>query len=200
MAGFHLHFSENSWIAVLIFGFLCCCIIITALSFVIYQFNFNQKMKKISISVKWCSVLALVCFVSALISNHLYIIYVKLPDGNVTKFTQNFWSLYNSLWSFGYFFTYLLFYQRLRATFRNTEHALTKTASFIFFALLICFIVSQQFVSIIWLIYVLGGIDTTDWKSFNAIWGPTLWTKFIIDFILNIYIVYLFCSKIFKIT
>lgn len=111
--------------------------------------------------------------------------------------TTDLWGAYNSFWSLGYFFTYLLFYERLRCTFANTQHALTTLVSSVFFLLLLLFIVSQQSVSVIWWIFVLDAIDL---NTFNSVYTPALITKFTIDFVLNIYIVYLFCTKIYKIT
>eukprot|EP01084_Bolivina_argentea_P179186 309640_1 len=198
MAGFHQSFSVDVWIGVLIFGFLSCFALMAALSFVIYSFYCTDRMKKISLSIKLCSVMSLAFFFGAQLFNHLYMICIKLPNGSITKFTEDFWGIYNSFWAFGYFFTYLLFYERLRQTFNKTpEVALTALQSIIFFTLLSCFIISQQLISIIWLIFVL---DKIDWLTFNGIYGPLLWAKFSIDFILNIYVIFLFCSKIFKIT
>ena len=203
--GFHLNFDVNIWSAILTFGSICCCVLICALSFTIWQFYFNtntdcptaKKTKNIHFRIKIYSLCSLSFFLLAQILNHLYIILIKLPSGTLNRFNENLWGMYNSCWSFGYFFTYLLFFERLRQTFKQSLYQLTQKEIFLFISLIILFIISQQLISIIWLIFVL---DTIDWKTFNDIYGVALIIKFIIDFVLNVYIVYLFCSKIFKIT
>jgi len=121
-----------------------------------------------------------------------------MPGSNVTRFSENMWGIYNSFWSFGYFFTYFLFYVRLRQTFQLTVHKLSKTTSIVFFTLLFIYIISQQVISFVWSLLVF--FEVLDWSQFNAIYHVTLWIKFITDFVLNIFIVYLFCSKIYAMT
>ena len=149
--------------------------------------------------IKLYSLISLFLFIIANIFNLLYTIYVKLPYGTVNKYTQSCWGLYNTFWSFGYFLTYLLWYNRIKDTFKNSMYDLKKTTSIIFYILLSCYIISQQFNTIIWELFVfLDGKMT--WKHFNDIYYPLLWIRLSIDFILNTFIIYLFCSKIYKLT
>ena len=165
------------------------------------QHTHSHKSTKSKLSIhsniKILSLCSLFFFILAQIANHLYIAYIKLPTGTINTFNENLWGCYNSFWAFAYGFTYLLFYERLRKTFKNSQHSLSKRTKFTFLLIVFCFIASQQMISITWLLFVL---DILDWAKFNAIYQPALWIKFSIDWIFNIYIVYLFCSKIYKIT
>eukprot|EP01084_Bolivina_argentea_P034627 64103_1 len=196
---FHQRFNTDIWTVILSFGFICCLFIISALLYTIYQLYWIQRKQHIIIQthIKLLSLCSLTFFLFAQISNHLYIIYVKFPNGQINQCTEFLWGIYNSFWACGYFFTYLLFFERLRITFASTRYKLSNNTICIFWTILICFILSQQLISIFWLFQVLGIFD---WEAFNSVYGPAVWIKFTIDWILNIYILYLFCSKIYKIT
>ena len=152
--------------------------------------------------VKFYSIASLFCFLIANIFNILYTYYVKLPHDNpaISDYMgQSFWGLYNSFWSFGYTFTYLLWYKRIKGTFKNSAHDLQKTTNIIFYILLFLYIITQQFNSIVWEIFIFtNGLMT--WKQFNDIYSYVLWIRLSIDFIMNIFVIYLFCSKIYKLT
>eukprot|EP01083_Nonionella_stella_P164782 546506_1 len=192
---FNQSFTWNIWIVILIFGFICCMVLLLTLFFILYRFYYIRN--KVSNRIKIYSILSLTFFLFAQLTNHFYVILVKLPGTQITPFTQNLWGVYNSSWSFGYLFTYLLFFERLKQTFSGSVHEMTLTSITIFYALAFCFIISQQSISIVWLAFVLKVFDL---HRFNAVYTPALYTKFIMDLLLNIYIVYLFCRKIFKLT
>ena len=201
---FHLSFELNLWIGIFTFSVLSLCILLSALGFVLYIFYFSAHGKNISTSIKLYSVLSLFFFVLGQLFTHLYIGYVKLPNGVVNETTESFWSIYNSFWSIynsfwsvGYSFTYLVVHERLRHTFKGTVHRLTKMKSVIFFTLLAAYFAIQQCNTAIWLCFVF---DLWDWTQFNFYYHIVLWLRFSIDWLLNIYVIVLFCHKILKLT
>lgn len=202
MADFHQHFDISSWIPGCIFSGLCELLIVSALIFLIYSFYLKPETKpQIRPKIQYYSILSLTSFLIALIFLILYVIYVKFPTGTLNRYTESFTSYFTFFWSLGYVFTYLLFYHRLYQSFKETPHKVTKCSSVIFYALLFSYFVSQNFSLSLWLVWTLEGRSIA-WKfqHFNDIYYPSLWTRFAIDFVLNIFVVYLFCSKIYKLT
>ena len=130
MVSFHGSFDGDAWSKIFIFSVCCSCLLLFALLITVYQFCCNSSaLKQIKFDVKLYSVSSLLCFLLANIFNLLYTYYVKLPTGTINTYTESFWGLYNTFWSFGYTFTYLLWYHRIKHTFKDSVHELGKTTS-----------------------------------------------------------------------
>ena len=197
-------FDVNIWTGIFTFTGLSLCILLLALCFAFYAFFMSDHGKNISTRVKSYSMLSIFLFATAQLFIHLYIGYCKLPHGTVSTETLSLWCIWNSLWSMGYCCTYLLFYERLRATFKGTVYRLTKLKSILFFALLTLYFVTTQSITVISLISAfqyMGEIhDVISQEDFLFYFPILSWTRFSIDWLLNILVIYLFCNKIVKLT
>lgn len=98
----------------------------------------------------------------------------------------------------GYFFTYLLLYERLLRTFEQTTYRLTSLHSVCFAVLVTGYLLSQQSNSVCWMLFVLDHFES--WDQFNTLYHQLLWTRLVVDAVLNMFIVVLFCRRILNLT
>ena len=217
----HLSFDQDLWIALLAFGFLCDCLLFAGFCFAIKAFYRGPYGSNIAGGYKILSLVSLALLLCGQIFSAIYIIVVKLPGGTVTPGSLSLWSVHNAFWSTGYTCTYMLYYQRMEKIFKKSVHALTTanrapftllyaetlfashvvpnglTVSATFFVLLVGYFVTQQISTVIWTVF---GADALSLAAYNTIYLPVLWTRFVIDSVLNAYVVGLFSSKILKLT
>eukprot|EP01084_Bolivina_argentea_P212626 361382_1 len=202
MASFHSNFDPKIWIGLLIFGGICCFTILLTLIFTIYKFRkLKQQQHRLKIRpiIKIYSICALVFFLTSKICSSLYVLYVKLPSGTVNEHTQSFAGARGALHTLAYLFTYLLWFTRIQSVFHNSAYGISKIQLSIFYILLSLYVLSQATITVIWRLFILEG-RKKGWNNFSTFWDGTLWTRLVIDLILNIYVLYLFCSKMYKLT
>jgi len=183
--------------ALLIFGFLCDCVLFAGLCYAINAFYHSADGKKITNENKVLSLLGLTFLLLGQIFSAIYVITVKLPSGTVNSGTMSLWSVYNAFWSIGYTFTYALYYVRIEQAFRNSAYALSALHSFVFFALLLVYFATQMSSCTMWILYELGSIQLT---TYSATYSPILWTRVVVDFFLNYFSIGMFSSKILSAT
>lgn len=192
---YHEYFDTTTWIPIfsftaIVFLMLIFVIIYSCCKFKTVKMN-NSKLKAYSL-------LSLLCFLTASIFFVLYALNAKFPFGTLNKLTLSFWAIYNSLWSMGYLFTYLLLYERQKTIFNQTMYCMSRRQSVTFFVLLVAYFVGQQIQSATWLLLNLS--DSLSWNDFIVPWYVGSGTKLAIDLILNIFLVHMFCSNILKLT
>ena len=120
---YHHNFDPVIWSPLIIHGF--ACILVTILATIYLGYTLHSKPQKIPQKIKILSVLALVCFFIALVSNCAYVILYKLPHyamkslniqrlhGYAWEYGINLWNIWNLFYAIGYLFTYWLFWLRL---------------------------------------------------------------------------------------
>ena len=191
---FHENFDQRTWTILFAFSFLCCLTVAFVILYITKKFYFDKEGKKINTSAKGFSILSLICFLTAQIMNILYTYFVKLA-GEISEHTLALWGYFNSLWTFAYLFIYLLFFIRLQKTFADTTHQINTREYIIFVILISLYFTTQQFNTVAWLCYVF---NIWTWDAHNKVTFPLLFVRFSVDFLLNIYILYLFCCKLHK--
>ena len=192
---FHLNFNEDLWIGVFVFSASCLMLMLSVFIFIIYRLSCIKD--KITRPVKIYSLLSLCLFFISELFMFLFVLYVKMPNGHVNEYTQSLWGLFNTFHDFAYFFTYFLWFNRIRAIFGETMHALKQQQCTIFYILLTLYIIIQESNTLIWELFIFNKLT---WQQFSNWYSPLLSARFIIDFVLNAYVIYLFCSKLWKIT
>ena len=191
-------FDIIGWIPFIIYGTICFLILLSGIVFLCYQFWCKSSESKIESSIKAESLLTLLCFMIAIIFENLYLFFVKIPElgDNISVISLNFYTVTNTFWSIGYFCTYLLFWKRMDSSFRGTFFEITIITKYLFFFILCTYLFSQIVNSVIWIKLTLG----MPWDIFNKYYHWMLWLRLVSDFLLNSIIIYLFCSKIYKLT
>lgn len=195
---FHQNFDTRLWVAIFTFTAFCILFCLATLFYLVYQFARSDKSSTITTKVKIYSTFSITFFIMAQIFSMLYTVYIKLPDGQLNTVTESLWSMYNTFWSFGYFFTYLLLFERLQRTFAQTAYALTIIHSLCFGVLVMGYLLSQIGNSLCWFLFVIDHFSS--WQQFNTLYNQLLWTRLVIDLVLNIFIVVLFCRRIVNLT
>ena len=197
-------FDFGSWIPLFIFGAICSLIFTSFIILLCHHFwckQFDADKRPIATSIKCISVLVLACFLSAIIFDNLYVLFVKFPFGSITTLTRNFYSATNTCWAIGYTCIYWLFFKRLDSSFECSIFALKTSTKALFYSLLSIYLVSQLATSVMWSLLTVNqwGWDD-DWNGFITVIDPIVWLRMVVDFLLNGLIVYLFCSKIYQLT
>ena len=194
---FHLSFELNLWACIFAFSVLSMCILVSALCFTLCMFHTSARSKNISTRFKVYSVLSLSCFILAQLFFHLYTACIKLPNGTISATSKSLFGIYSFFWSAGYCCIYMLMYERLRTVFQKSVYRLTKVESSIFFSLLVGYFFAQLWNTYIWMCYVF---DVWTWSQCNFYYHIALWLRFSIDWLLNLYVIILFCEKILQLT
>jgi len=193
---FHENFEYHTWLIIFAFSFLCCMVLTAVIIYSIKKFCFSKEGKKINTNAKILSILSLSCFLLAQIMQILYTYFVKLA-GVINNQTEAMWGYFNSIWAIGYFFIYLLFFIRLKGSFKGTKYAIRKCPHIIFAILISSYLIVEQADTFIWLYYVFFPW-TWSWHEYNQTTIPLLCIRLSVNAILNIYILYLFWSKLRK--
>ena len=191
---YHEYFDLTIWIPIFVFTLIGFSLLLFVVIYSCCKFNSVKMVCKI----KAYSLLGLLCFLAASIFFLLYAINAKFAFGRLNKVTMSFWSIYNSCWSLGYLFTYLLLYERQKTIFSETMYRMSRCQSVTFFIFLIAYFVAQQILSGAWMLFVMS--DAFSWAEFIWPYYGCLGTKLVIDLIMNVFLVHLFCSNILKLT
>jgi len=194
---FDYYFDTDVWFPIFVFSAVSLCFITLAILCMIYNFKCKKK-DHLGSRLKMYSLLSLMGFLIAPVFFTLYTINAKFAIGTLNKMTRSFWSIYNTCWSIGYLFTYLLLFERQRSSFQNTTFAMRPLHRIVYLVLLVAYFVSQQVLSGAWLLFVIS--EDWSWAEFVVPYYWCLGTKLVLDLILNVFIVFLFCSNIIKLT
>ena len=156
---------------------------------------YNIKILETTFSTKYIGYFGcfgLLCFsLSAIFKTYREILY---DTPNTSKTSEIFASaMYSLNWCFGQCFTYLLFIERLKYSFKGTKYELSKRYFYPFYVGIALFIIISVTAQIIWILYKQ---DIIPFMFYNRSGNTRNLSQCIIDWILSISLLYVFLHKL----
>jgi len=146
---------------------------------------FDQSRTANTKNIKtWPRILSFCSLLCFLLSTTCFFVckyYVNLTNKSINECLMSFWAFGNSFRHLGHFAIYLLFFDRLRQTFKCSQYRLSTRMHVIFSILVALYLITEEWYSRDYRIFILLLVRS-------------------IGFVLNMSILYLFCSKIYTVS